>query len=98
VDERRLIVSSLLVVFALQFAWVFGMQRSCVVSSANKGGAAASQLCAIAADRFGMVSRSAQDVFLSLLVPMGAAAAAAAARRRKQEDSAPPDPRLGGQP
>lgn len=96
-DERRLIVFSLLVVFGLQFAWVFGMQRSCVVSSANRGGAAASQLCEIAADRFGMVSRSAQDVFLSLLVPMGAAAAAAASRRRKQQQEQP-DPRLGSRP
>jgi hypothetical protein len=92
-EERRLILAALMAVFGLQFGWVFLMQRSCVVSSANRGGAAAAQLCEIAADRFGTVSRSAQDVFLSLLVPVGAAALAA---QRRKPKAPPSDPRMGG--
>jgi hypothetical protein len=81
VDERKLVLIALMTAFALQFGWVFAMQRSCVVSVNSKGGDAAKALCDIASDRFQVVSRSAQDVFLSLLVPVSAAAAAAAARR-----------------
>lgn len=95
-SERRLVLCALMAAFALQFGWVFVLQHSCLKGVQNKGGTAAQQLCTIASERLSSVSRSAQDVFLSLLVPVSAAAAAAAAKRAGRPSGQPAEDRDPG--
>lgn len=93
-SERKVLLGALASVFLLQYAWLFAMQRSCVVSTASGGGEAAKGLCEIATTRFEGVSNQAKDIFLALLVPMGAAGASAgvrALRKGKQELVEPED-------
>jgi hypothetical protein len=78
-DFRQVTLAALLAVFGVQFAWLFAMRHSCVVGVQSGGGQAAVQLCEIAASRFDNVSGQAKDIFLALLVPVGAGAAGAAA-------------------